>query len=99
MSTVLTSLDDISEQRLKPADTALSRHLKKHPRSQPALVLRAVVLEKLGYPAEDVLRVYKEARATGEFSPRSIFWAGLALRGVGRREVSHASSRTKLIHP
>jgi hypothetical protein len=83
--------DDISEQRYKPAESTIARHLKKHPKSQPALVLRMVLLEKTGKSSHEVLRAYQDVKGTGELSARSMWWTCLTLRGIGRRECGVAA--------
>ncbi|KAI9639157.1 N-acetyltransferase B complex non catalytic subunit-domain-containing protein [Dioszegia hungarica] len=79
--------EDIQEARLKPALSQVDRLLKKQPRSQPALILRAYLLNQQGAATEDVLKVWKSVEATGELSPRSMWWAGLLMRNIGRSDI------------
>ena len=47
--------DDISMGKYKSAEATVSRHLKKNPKSQPALALRMYLLDKLGGGTKAVL--------------------------------------------
>ncbi len=79
--------DDAQSGRLKSLEPTILRYLKKHPKSQPALVLRLVLLERLGSPEPPLLRAFQEVKATGELSSRSAWWINSALRDMQRCEL------------
>ena len=78
--------DDVSYGRYKVAQNALDRHLKKSPKSQPALILRMVMLEKTGADDKDVLKAFEAVKVTGELSARGAWWVGNTLRALQRCE-------------
>jgi len=80
-------VDDISYGRFKSAQNTVDRHLKKHPKSQPALVLRMVLSEKTGGSDKEVVNAFEAVRATGELTGRSAWWVGNTLRSIQRREL------------
>lgn len=81
-----TSPDDVQYGRLKSAKDAVERWLKKHPKSQPALVLRMVLAEKQRLGAAAVLRAYGDIKRTAPYSGRSVWFIALALKNIRRRE-------------
>lgn len=78
--------DDVSYGRYKVAQNALDRHIKKSPKSQPALILRMIMLEKTGADDKDVLKAFEAVKATGELSSRGAWWVGTTLRSLQRCE-------------
>ncbi|WVQ83099.1 hypothetical protein IAT38_005237 [Cryptococcus sp. DSM 104549] len=84
--------DDISSHRLAPAQATLTRYLKKHPKSQPALILRMYILNKTGSSDTEVLKVFREVQALGgakkEMTGRGVWWCTLTLRNMGRLDLA-----------
>jgi N-terminal acetyltransferase B complex non-catalytic subunit len=76
----------MSAGRLKAAQAAVDKALKKSPKSQPALILRMAILEKAGGSERDVLKAYKAAKALGEPSARGVWWISVVFRNMQRRE-------------
>ena len=76
--------DDIQSHRLKPAESIVLRYLKKHPKSQPALILRMVLLERLHDDVPAVLIAFDEVKASGELSTRGAWWVNITLRNIQR---------------
>ncbi|KAL1411365.1 mitochondrial distribution and morphology [Vanrija albida] len=79
--------DDIQLGRLDAANDAAERWLAKHPRSQPALVMRMVLAEKRGRGQRAVLAAYDDVKATGPLSGRSVWWIALTLRNTRRLDL------------
>ncbi|CAK9781194.1 hypothetical protein CC85DRAFT_331142 [Cutaneotrichosporon oleaginosum] len=74
--------DDIHEGRLKTAQAAVDRWLKKHPKSQTALVARMMLADLTGQGRAAVLKVYEDVQATAPLSPRSIWRVAAVLRSI-----------------
>ncbi|WWD16993.1 hypothetical protein CI109_101429 [Kwoniella shandongensis] len=58
--------DDISSHRLAPASSTLNRYLKKHPKSQPALILKMYILQKTSPSSsnteDEVMKLFREVK-------------------------------------
>ena len=80
--------DGIAAGRLKSASSLVERHLKKHPASQPALVLRVVLLERIGSPEQEVLKSWESVKKTGDLTTRSAWFIGTTFRNLGRRDLT-----------
>ncbi|KAK8864694.1 hypothetical protein IAR55_001946 [Kwoniella newhampshirensis] len=95
--------DDISSHRLSPASSTLNRYLKKHPKSQPALILKMYISQKTATTNDAVLMIFKEVRSLavnanggkkeGEpggfvMSGRGVWWCALTLRNMGRLDLA-----------
>ncbi|EIW66004.1 hypothetical protein TREMEDRAFT_35664 [Tremella mesenterica DSM 1558] len=85
---LMSAYEDISENRLKSADTTITRWLKKHPKSQPALVLRASILQRAGETEEMVVAAIQEVRGTGRLTERSLAWIGMTCKNIGRIDIA-----------
>lgn len=84
---ILISLaEDVQSGKYKLASAEVTRFLKKSPRSQPALLLRAYLLTKLGGTESEVLQTWQSVERTGELSPRGMWWADVLMRTIGRCE-------------
>ncbi|KAL7423966.1 mitochondrial distribution and morphology [Cryptotrichosporon argae] len=79
--------DDVQANKPKAASATVERWLKKHPKSQPALVLRMVVLEKQGAPISAVLKAYTDVERTLPLSGRSMWYAALTLGAIARADL------------
>ncbi|OCF31945.1 hypothetical protein I316_06328 [Kwoniella heveanensis BCC8398] len=83
--------DDISNHRLTQAQSALARYLKKSPKSQPGLIIKMYILQKMGSAPggdEEILGLYETVKGLGEISGRGIWWIGLTLRNMGRLDLA-----------
>lgn len=84
----LISADDISLHRIVPAQQTIARYLKKHPKSQPALIINMYIMQKTGAEESDILQVYKQIQALAgpkkEMTGRGVWWCTLTLRNMGR---------------
>jgi hypothetical protein len=78
-------IEDISAGRYKAAESTVTRHLKKNPKSQAALTLRFVLHERMGAPEATYLKSLKDARQ-GSMNARSLWWITNSLRNLKRRE-------------
>ncbi|ORX35576.1 N-acetyltransferase B complex non catalytic subunit-domain-containing protein [Kockovaella imperatae] len=80
--------DDISNGRLKSASSQVERHLKKHGGSQPARILRMVLLERVDASESAILEAWEDVKKTGELSSRGMWWVAMTFRNIGRRDLS-----------
>ncbi|WVF71131.1 hypothetical protein IAT40_005928 [Kwoniella sp. CBS 6097] len=80
--------DDISNHRLTQAQSALTRYLKKSPKSQPGLIIKMYILQKTGGGDEEILGLYESVKGLGDISGRGIWWIGLTLRNMGRLDLA-----------
>ena len=80
--------DDILAGRLKSASAIVERHLKKHPKSQPALVLRTVILERSESAETAILEAWGAVKKTGDLTTRSAWLIGTTFRNLGRRDLT-----------
>nr|KIR49824.1 hypothetical protein I312_00916 [Cryptococcus bacillisporus CA1280] len=84
--------DDISLHRIVPAQQTIARYLKKHPKSQPALIINMYIMQKTGAEESDVLQVYKQIQALAgpkkEMTGRGVWWCTLTLRNMGRLDLA-----------
>ncbi|WRT66679.1 uncharacterized protein IL334_003639 [Kwoniella shivajii] len=80
--------DDISSHRLIPAQSTLTRYLKKHAKSQPALILKMYINQKTGSTEQDILNLYDQVKSLGDMTGRGVWWSGLTLRNMGRRDLA-----------
>ncbi|WWC69868.1 uncharacterized protein I206_103811 [Kwoniella pini CBS 10737] len=81
--------DDVSSHRLAPAQSTLTRYLKKNPKSQPALILKLYINQKLGSADDDeLLKSYKQIKSLGEMTGRGVWWVGLIFRNMGRTDLA-----------
>jgi hypothetical protein len=78
--------EDVSAGRYKAADSAVTRHLKKNPKSQAALTLRFVLHERQHSPLSTCLKAFKDAKNSGDLNPRSLWWMTMSLRNLRRRK-------------
>ncbi|GMK53932.1 hypothetical protein CspeluHIS016_0105180 [Cutaneotrichosporon spelunceum] len=74
--------DDIHEGRMKTAQAAVDKWLKKHPKSQTALVARMMLTDATGQGRAAVLQAYEDVNATAPLSPRSIWRVSTVLRSI-----------------
>jgi hypothetical protein len=81
-------LEDISAGRYKSAESAVTRHLKKNPKSQAALTAKFVLNERQGASEATYLKSLKDARQ-GPLNPRNLWWMTNSLRNLKRRKPSH----------
>ncbi|WVW84264.1 hypothetical protein I302_106294 [Kwoniella bestiolae CBS 10118] len=80
--------DDISSHRLTSAQSTITRHLKKSPKSQPALILKLYIQQKNGISEEELLGLYDQIKGMGEMSGRGVWWVGLVFRNMGRTDLA-----------
>ncbi|OWZ57752.1 hypothetical protein C368_00920 [Cryptococcus neoformans 125.91] len=84
--------DDISLHRIVPAQQTIARYLKKHPKSQPALIINMYIMQKTGADESDILQVYKQIQALAgpkkEMTGRGVWWCTLTLRNMGRLDLA-----------
>lgn len=96
---LLIRADDISLHRIVPAQQTIARYLKKHPKSQPALIINMYIMQKTGAEESDVLQVYKQIQALAgpkkEMTGRGVWWCTLTLRNMGRCKSLIQSSHKK----
>jgi hypothetical protein len=76
-------VEDISAGRYKAAESAVTRHLKKNPKSHTALTLKFVLNERQGAPEATYLKSLKDARQS-PMNPRSLWWITNSLRSLKR---------------
>ncbi|BEI85550.1 hypothetical protein CcaverHIS002_0509510 [Cutaneotrichosporon cavernicola] len=74
--------DDIHEGRMKTAQAAVDRWLKKHPKSQVALVARMMLADATRQGRAAVLKAYEDVQTTAPLSPRSIWRVSTVLRSI-----------------
>ncbi|WVQ99727.1 hypothetical protein IAU59_006869 [Kwoniella sp. CBS 9459] len=80
--------DDISNHRLSQAQSALTRYLRKSPKSQPGLIIKMYILQKTGGADGEILALYENVKTLGEISGRGIWWIGLTLKNMGRLDLA-----------
>lgn len=85
-SATLTYADDIHAQRFKLAESSITRHLKKAPKSQTALVARFVLQHEQRSPTTSVLQALAVVRRQGELSPANLWRVERALKEMRRCE-------------
>nr|ODN99855.1 hypothetical protein L204_02295 [Cryptococcus depauperatus CBS 7855] len=80
--------DDVSYHRISAAQQTLNKYLKKHAKSQPALILKMYILFKSDADEGDILDVFKQVQALAgpkkEMTGRGVWWCTLTLRNMGR---------------
>ncbi|ODN77635.1 hypothetical protein L202_04793 [Cryptococcus amylolentus CBS 6039] len=82
--------DDVASHRLAPASSALTRYLKKHPKSQPALIIKMYITHKMKGEEgeEEAMKIFREVMVLGgkgkEMTGRGVWWVTLTLRQMGK---------------
>ncbi|KAK4685849.1 N-terminal acetyltransferase B complex non-catalytic subunit, partial [Tremellales sp. Uapishka_1] len=79
--------EDIQYKRYKVADQTVARWLKKHPKSQPGIVLRMVIQERTGSSEKAILKTYGEAKKAGPILGRSGMYVAITFRNMRRLDL------------